>query len=832
MRFILVLIASAQVCFGAIHGNMFLDFEDSTAGTTLTTTILDNGTHGSIGSGWTLNGPGVMEVVGSTLDALSMYQVGSSVYSTVAGTRAIRIRQDLEVTYVRYTLSPTQPELYISGYASFGDTGITGTPIDHILINTTLGGFFVLQTVGNNLLAHGSGFGGGTPWTSFVPNTRYFFEIHFVRGANSRIRIYNATTGAFLAESAGVLTGSGNADANQIRFGRVDSHGDEPSWSTQWDVFDNIIVKTGTGLPFPRGPISEYYVNSSGGNNANPGTSGSPWATVDFAADNVQPGDTVNIVGTHTAAVTPARNGTATEKITFHGAGTGTTGIWTLSARPDIRLVSLIIDAQGAQEAVYIPDTDRFEMWKCVVRNSARNTISMANSAETFESDNCIFIGNTFEGATEARFFALSGNRNIIAYNTFSNPHDDCVYQVFGNDNRIFNNYQARPVTGTGLHTDFYQQVRGPNDDNLIEANLYIDSLIGENDHHFGNLESWNPTPTSTGLIIRRNATWGIGTGQWGIGADGDVFHAKIYNDTYVFGQRFAPSAGTAVVNTSANAAIFNTIAYEAWGATAVNPGVWSLTGANEAHDNNLYYDPDGSQTFSGDASAASEPNSVRNLDPLFVNLGALNFQLQAASPARNAGRHLTTVTTASGTGTSFAVADVDFFKGDDTTLSQYSGSLVVGDTITIGTDVRQILSISGSTITVTASLSWVLGDLVYFGDDTTPDLGPYPYSSSSHNPTGTISDDGTDSGDAGEVFTVSTSGSVRFVVFYESGLPVTIDFSAPFTHPRQTPNSTVTADIAALYPSATPLVAASDAFLVGASTRGEVSTRGATSIR
>jgi len=66
---------------------------------------------------------------------------------------------------------------------------------------------------------------------------------------------------------------------------------------------------------------ADYYVNGGGGNDANPGSSVSPWKTIQHAANAVNPGDTVNIAGgTYAETVTISRSGLATNPITFQAS--------------------------------------------------------------------------------------------------------------------------------------------------------------------------------------------------------------------------------------------------------------------------------------------------------------------------------------------------------------------------------------------------------------------------------------------------------------------------------------------------------------------------------
>ena len=67
----------------------------------------------------------------------------------------------------------------------------------------------------------------------------------------------------------------------------------------------------------PRVLLSSYYVSTSGSDGA-PGSLGSPFRTIQQAANVAQPGDTVLVrAGTYRETVTPARSGTSGKPITY-----------------------------------------------------------------------------------------------------------------------------------------------------------------------------------------------------------------------------------------------------------------------------------------------------------------------------------------------------------------------------------------------------------------------------------------------------------------------------------------------------------------------------------
>jgi hypothetical protein len=103
-------------------------------------------------------------------------------------------------------------------------------------------------------------------------------------------------------------------------------------------------------------------------------------------------------------------------------------------------------------------------------------------------------------------------------------------------------------------------------------------------------------------------------------------------------------------------------------------------------------------------------------------------------------------------------------------------------------------------TISVSTPFTWREGDAVgyaYRGNG--PDCGAYEYGD-------TLLTSATLVSSAGE-YLVTPDGDTRFVVFYQDGIPHTIDFTAPFT--ATIFGGTVTANAFALHAQATPFVPA-----------------------
>jgi hypothetical protein len=528
-------------------------------------------------------------------------------------------------------------------------------------------------------------------------------------------------------------------------------------------------------------PAAIYHVALTG-NNGNNGSQQSPWRTIDYAADRVSPGDTVIVAaGNYNETVAPAVSGTSGSPITFYGGGVATNTHWSLSGRSHIRIVGFVVNRAGGADAMDLSRSDYIEVWDCRIQGSTRTQIMFDTGAETTTGNNCIISGNLFIGGTESRHMALRGANNLVEYNEFRGASEDYIYW-WGQNNIIRNNYGHSPSAESIAHVDFLQTGSdvGGNDYTTIEANFYVDSDVVGDHHHLSNMSNSGGTPF-THCLLRRNIAHQIGT------AVHNVFenwrNVYLVHENYLQSARHSSEDSTTIgVRIDNNARAFNCIAWHTWGVNVTSPRVWSFSSGG-VHDYNLAFDPDGNVSFSG--AFATETHSVRNQNPMFVNYGSDDFHLQSLSPAISRGGALTTVVSASGSGTTFAVGDAGFFRGDNPMLNQYGGNLVEGDTITVGTDVLKIASISGNNITVTTSFSWASGDPVFWGSDTTPDIGAYPYRAegfdfgidiTSHSNGQLVS------GTQTFIAAVNNPDVVRHVVFFVDGIPVGVDNQSPYT--------------------------------------------------
>jgi hypothetical protein len=542
-------------------------------------------------------------------------------------------------------------------------------------------------------------------------------------------------------------------------------------------------------------------------------------ATIDAGWTAADAGDTVRVkAGAYVELAAAAVNGSAGSPITLVAESGVTTCGLVITNNSYLRFIGFTFDPDasgcaGQQRNINLSGTnDHLEFWN----NTLQNGHDGFGAASTVRVNNSLLIGNVLKDmvSNEAGIVAVytAGDHNLYAYNECNHPDPDCFY-TNGTYNRWLNNY-IHNVTEVGGHSDFFQF--GSHDlgvqYNTLEANIQIG--VGSGDEHTLVWQDYQSCDTScsevTENVLRRNVTHDIGSGTWGIAVatNHDMTYSRIYHNHEVTTQRSGNDSGYAgaFIYTGTNhTSIRNNLAYEDWAPTIDDANTRYVYYAEDAvldMDYNLAYDADASSPTWA-SFWTNQANEQTQVNPQFVDFANDDFHLQVSSGAIGVAGRLTT-TSGSGTGTTFNVAanTGGFFRGDDTNIDHYSGALVKGDTITVGTDVVEVASISGDAITVTSSFTWADGENVFYGDDTTPDMGAYPYKAGGYALSATYSCNGSTC-----TITPNDAGLVRFVVCYENGIPYAVDHTSAYA--CTDPSGTFQARVYSMFASTTLWVVA-----------------------
>lgn len=395
-----------------------------------------------------------------------------------------------------------------------------------------------------------------------------------------------------------------------------------------------------------------FYV-STNGNDSNDGSLGSPWLTVQHAANTVAAGDSVIVSnGVFAEVVATKTAGTAANPITFTGSGQtvlqaiGVYHQWnyvdnftfTTSSTPvyaalsytasNIRLTRNIvsnmnhsafrmIDSGGGSPAVSDWPTNVY-----IAGNHVQGIVGVG-AAVVFIGSSSVIESNTIEACmTDA--IDLWGAGNVVRRNAVTNILRD-TYSSPENENH--NDFiQSWGITG------WYAT------NNLVEANLVINSYL-----QLYNLEDVNFTNTFNRWTFRNNVFVNdLRNGNVGIPycvfENNTYYHAPYDSGAYTpiicLNQDGAHGWGTVITNN-----IFVNCGYSN-GVDGLKVGYYGgAAGATPTADYNYVA---GLQVFGyPTVSGFSEANGVNGGNPLFVDIANGNAGLQVGSPAIHAGVNL-----------------------------------------------------------------------------------------------------------------------------------------------------------------------------------------------
>lgn len=577
-------------------------------------------------------------------------------------------------------------------------------------------------------------------------------------------------------------------------------------------------------MPFT-GLSATYYV-ATGGSNSNPGTFSEPWLTINYAESQMDAGDTIRVqAGTYNERVAiTGTTGTSDNWINFVADGqvicrgfditdvsyirvigfeithTNTTylrGISMFNTCSDIELIdNLIHDVnRGGIQATATSTTTRIT----IRGNTLRYMCHPNESLGAFDSSSfAVAIANAFNTSSDW----------LVEYNSVSRSGD--FLNCYGTNILVRNNYlhDYSDSYWTNAANSFHSDMFQPGSDGVAvgtQNHLYERNFCGDSPHinsHFG---IWQDTVSAgdNNILIRGNVGFNFGSTAVGVVSTDDV---HVYNNSFY-------KMCQAVVGT--------TLIWYKQGSSSDYPD--GALGANTIiFDDGLGTDAISIQSGSSGGIlthnigylAGTESSYVSTSDPLFIDPENRDFRLQSGSPAIDAGTNLVSITSLDGSGTSFDV--------NDGQLLIDGWGMVDGDTVTINGTTTRVTTISENTVMVADSVTWTQDDPVYWGTDTAPDIGAFPYGSAELTAASIIR--------AEDTYTVHVTGDARGVWFYVDGIPTTWDSTAPYA--ATIASGTVTAKAYALYAQESPVVSATFTTLSGGKASGSVIATGGAIVR
>ena len=513
-----------------------------------------------------------------------------------------------------------------------------------------------------------------------------------------------------------------------------------------------IIILALIALPLS---ATVYYVADSDGSDAYNGLFDSfqggndgPWLTIGYANGEVAAGDTVYIrTGTYTGtsnAIEPGVTGTSGNYITYENytgeepnlqgytnsnfSGSASKAGMYASGKNYIKIKGLKMDNGSQAGSAQHMFACLINADNCVVENctfkylfvdsppadSWNYGILADGDSDYLHVKNCdIQIGGSTYPPTDDQGDGLQllGDYALIEDNYFDYWGHQCI--VLSGDYCIIRNNTFKGTWG--------RTTNDHGDHNVWDSNTLYDVNYDEEDDTPNHAMQWEDNDYS---IIRRNIIYdvdGPGVRSWADQSTdfGRFYHNIIYNagrDQYanhnmVMQLQEAGSTGYTTYWVYRNNIFYNcdsdTIEY------------WGLADEGDYDFNYNHWEDDTAGAWDG-------PNDTYG-DPKFVNPTS-DFHLQSDSPCINSGDWLTTITSVTGSGTSFVVDDAGFF------CDGYG--IVTGDEIQLEGDLSSVtitaINYGTDTITVNVSVGWTQGDgvaLPYNGP--VPDMGTYEYGDS-----------------------------------------------------------------------------------------------------
>ena len=215
--------------------SMYLDFENSSDGTTITTDILRASTH--CGNGvWSLtNNP----ITGMTISTDAQKQLHSTVttcgkqYTDTTGTRGLRYDMSQTARYATYSWSTPSSSVSV-GF--FYKISVTDTNYYSAFAIIAGGGDYAVLHIRSGAMYLETWTGTTTP-INISPNTWYWVTMQYNAGGTHYLQVYETTGWTLLGSASNAATG--NFMPNGIEIGRTGSESGFPS--AYW-YYDNIVI--------------------------------------------------------------------------------------------------------------------------------------------------------------------------------------------------------------------------------------------------------------------------------------------------------------------------------------------------------------------------------------------------------------------------------------------------------------------------------------------------------------------------------------------------------------------------------------------------------------
>lgn len=488
----------------------------------------------------------------------------------------------------------------------------------------------------------------------------------------------------------------------------------------------------------------DYYVdqNHPSANDQNTGTIERPWKTVTKANQTLTAGDTVYIkAGIYTSYIAPKYSGTSSNRITYRNYRTD---VVTVQNAP----YGIYLDGKDyiTVQGINFYNLDKF-LW---LKNDADyNIIAYCNfdhGRNMGWSGSKIYAGSSHNWIHHSQFsrygyYTDDDIGSVIDIGTEENTSDQTQYNLIEDSIFYFGGHHVFGLHGRWnvVRNNHMYNPEWSMDGDPVYGNrvLYITGAIstwGENLIEGNRIGYSGDPPDGDG------ATNFLLAGNYNIVRKNDIFRAATVGISLSCGSSYpvAPS-----YNHIYNNNIFDNGQGE-WGGKD-ECGIYfhdyghpDTIEGNVLKNNILYSNgspstcsygfsgvSEGDQTFAGNWEEAGDPKFVDTSGTDPMSSTNPDFTLQSDSSSIDSGVYLTTITSSSGSGTTFAVDDARYFTDGFT--------IVNGDEIQLSGNLQKAritnINYTTNTITVDRSLTWTQNQgisLAYEG--AAPDIGAHEY--------------------------------------------------------------------------------------------------------
>lgn len=393
-------------------------------------------------------------------------------------------------------------------------------------------------------------------------------------------------------------------------------------------------VLAGFAISWASSAAAATYHVSTTGNDANNGTSSTPWRTIRKAASVAVGGDTVIVnAGSYGESVTTVRGGSAGNRITFRANGRAVTKTFNID-HPYVTIDGF--EMTGANDGFMMTLRGSY----CELLNNTIHDTGATWGVVRMESDTmtgCVIRGNRYHSSTgpgdDLTVFIIGGTNHLVENNEIGPGKDLDVFRVWGANNVIRGNYihDVTLSSGSASHMDVIQTfgLGGGESRNIVFENNTVVNFDGqicmtENNGSAG-YHDWD---LRNNIYINVNLQANVGIPNF------RFYNNTLYNvgatNNLIMYLYDAPGKSN-----FSGSKIHNNVFVTA--SSIGNYGqVMAIgsTGSNVTVSHNMVTRVNGFGTLSG----FSETGGVNGGDPKFVDVGARNFRLQAGSPAIDRG--------------------------------------------------------------------------------------------------------------------------------------------------------------------------------------------------